>query len=146
MSCLGSVTAYENEALLYNQKALAIRKKILGENHPITANSYNDIGMVLLNGFGNFKDALSYYKKALGIFERELGEEHRYTANTYYCFAEAYYLKRDYSMALEYYQKAMHIYEKVLGKEHPDTTKVYLKIAEMNNSLLLYNHIHSSLL
>ena len=67
------------KALEYYQKALAIKEKVLGEEHPSTATSYNNIGGVF-DSRGDYPKALEYYQKALAIFEKVLGEEHPNTA------------------------------------------------------------------
>ena len=46
--------------------------------HPDTAMSYNNIGLVY-NSQGDYDQALEYCQKALEIFEKALGAEHPYT-------------------------------------------------------------------
>lgn len=52
-----------SEALEYLILALSIRTKVLGINHPDTADSYENIGDVYEKS-GNFQKALEYYNKA----------------------------------------------------------------------------------
>ena len=54
----------------------------LGEDHPDTAQSYNNIA-TNLNAQGRYDEAEPLYKKALEICERELGEDHPDTATSY---------------------------------------------------------------
>ena len=115
------------QAMNYYQKALAIREKVLGSEHPDTAASYNNIGL-LYHDQGDYPQALNYYQKALSIREKVLGMEHPGTARSYNNIGILYKVQGDFSKALSYYQKALAIYEKVLGLEHPDTAASYENI------------------
>jgi len=53
-----------NEALLYHQKALDMRRVLFGENHPDIADSYYEIGKIW-EELKKYKRALNYYQKAL---------------------------------------------------------------------------------
>jgi tetratricopeptide (TPR) repeat protein len=61
------------------EKALAIRKKVLGEEHPDTARGYNSLA-VNLNHQGQYAQAQPLLEKALAIRKKMLGEEHPDTA------------------------------------------------------------------
>ena len=71
-----------DEALVYYQKALTIRIKVLGEEHPDVATSYNNIGAAL-EAQGKYDEALVYYQKALTIRIKVLGEGHPDVATSY---------------------------------------------------------------
>ncbi len=64
------------------QKALITRETVLGEEHPDTATTYNDIAFVY-DSKGEYDKALEWFQKALIIRETILGKEHPDTANTY---------------------------------------------------------------
>src|SRR5262245_1414622 len=70
----------EAEAKL--REALAIRQKILGEQHPATAASYSNVGCYLYEQ-GKHVEALPLSRKALAISQQVLGEQHPETANCY---------------------------------------------------------------
>jgi tetratricopeptide (TPR) repeat protein len=57
------------------KEALAIRKKVLGENHPDYATSLNDLA-VLYYTMGNYTAAEPLYKEALAIHKKVSGENH----------------------------------------------------------------------
>ena len=57
------------------RKALEIRERVLGKEHPDTASSYNNVAYNL-NAQGRFEEAEVLYRKALDIFERMRGREH----------------------------------------------------------------------
>ncbi|WP_107831297.1 CHAT domain-containing protein [Campylobacter concisus] len=126
-----SATAYKYyqdgnypKSLEFLTKALEIREKALGKDHPDTATSYNNIGIVYKN-MGDYPKALEFYTKALDIYEKVLGKDHPSTALSYNNIGSVYSDIGDYPKALEFYTKALNIREKVLGKEHPDTAITY---------------------
>jgi len=123
-----------NNAIYVFKKALKIRKKILGEEHPDTAQSYNNLAELYRN-MGKYQKAEPLYLKALKIREKVLGEEHPDTASSYNNLAGLYKSIGDYQKAEPLYLKALEIREKVLGEEHPDTASSY------NNLALLYDNM-----
>jgi tetratricopeptide (TPR) repeat protein len=71
---------YDNQgdypkALEFHLKALNIREKVLGKEHPDIAMSYNNIGSVFFFQ-GDYPKALEYLQKALSILEKVLGPDH----------------------------------------------------------------------
>ena len=123
-----------DKALDYYKKALAIREKVLGTEHPDTATTYNNMAIVYKEK-GDYDKALEYYEKALAIVEKVLGTAHPSTATTYNGLAGVYYNKGNYDKALEYYEKALAIREKMLGTEHPDTATIYNNMASVYDDM-----------
>ncbi|MDE7274230.1 MAG: ATP-binding protein [Lachnospiraceae bacterium] len=109
-------------------KALWLRKKILGEEHPVTAMSYNNLAYVYRRQ-GEYKKAEELYKKGLGISEKVLGEKHPFTATSYNNLAGVYDRQGEYKKAEELYKKGLGIREKVLGEEHLSTATSYNNLA-----------------
>ena len=116
-----------NQALEYCNRVSKIDERVLGENHPDLAITYNNIGTVY-NSKGDYDTALQYYDKALKIRERVLGENHPALATTYCNIGNAYDNRGDDDTALEYLDKAMKIDERVLGENHPDLAVTYCNI------------------
>ena len=69
-------------ALEWEKKALAIREKKLGKEHPDTAISYNNMGLIYADT-GDKHQAISWFQKALEINEKMLGKEHPTAIKTY---------------------------------------------------------------
>ncbi|MBR5714343.1 MAG: tetratricopeptide repeat protein [Clostridia bacterium] len=120
-------------ALEYYKRAADLRREALGEEHPDTAASYNNIAGVYYVK-GEYDLALEYSEKALAIREKVLGREHPSTAGSYYNIGLVYYDKGEYDRALEYSKKVLAINEKVYGKEHPHTATSYNNIVKMYRS------------
>ena len=75
---LGSVYYSQSnylKAIEYYEKALAIKLKALGAEHPDVAVSYNNLGSVY-DSQGNNPKAIEYHEKALAIRLKALGAEH----------------------------------------------------------------------
>jgi tetratricopeptide (TPR) repeat protein len=67
-----------DEARQFHERALAVREKVYGEEHPSTANSLNNLG-ITLHEQGKHDEARRYYERALAIYEKIHGEEHPVT-------------------------------------------------------------------
>ena len=102
------------------ETALSSREKVLGPNHPDTANSLNNLG-ALLDSQGDFDGAKPYYERALAIHEKVLGPNHPDTALSLNNLGFLLRAQGDLDGAKPYYQRALAIHEKVLGPNHPKT-------------------------
>ncbi|MCD8354571.1 MAG: tetratricopeptide repeat protein [Clostridiales bacterium] len=124
---LGSVYGEQGkyaQAEEYYQKALNIRLKALGENHPDTATSYNNLG-VAYDDQGKLAQAEVCQRKALDIRLKVLGENHPSTAMSYNDLGNVYASQGKYAQAEDYYQQALDISYKVLREDHPNTAMFY---------------------
>jgi len=61
---------------------IAIRLKVLGEQHPHTANSYHNVA-ACLDRQGKHREAMPLFRRALAICLKVLGEQHPDTADSY---------------------------------------------------------------
>ena len=125
--------AFYDDALAVFTRLATMQLLLHGEEHPDTANSYNNIGYVY-GAKGDYDRAFEYILKALAIREKVLGEEHPDTASSYNNIGVVYNAKGDYDRELEYYLKALAIREKVLGEKHPDTATSYNNIGNVYSS------------
>jgi tetratricopeptide (TPR) repeat protein len=67
-----------DKALEYFQKALAIKLKQLGPDHPLVASSYNNIAF-LYKAKKDLPKAKEYWEKAYAICLKKLGPNHPHT-------------------------------------------------------------------
>ena len=65
-----------------NEKALEIRRRLLSDDHPKTADSYNNLAADLY-AQGKYAQAQPLYEKALEIDRRLLGDDNVETARIY---------------------------------------------------------------
>jgi tetratricopeptide (TPR) repeat protein len=116
------------EALPLLKQILALRRKVLGEEHPDTATSYSKVAANLY-AQGKYAEAAQGSRKALDIRRKVLGEEHPSTATCYNNLALSLKAQGKYAEAAEFYLKALDVTRKVLGEEHPDTANSYNNLA-----------------
>jgi tetratricopeptide (TPR) repeat protein len=115
----GALAAYA-EARPYLERALTIREKALGAEHPNTATILNNLGY-LLQEQGDLAGARRNYEHALAIREKVLGAEHADTATSLNNLGQFLQAQGDLAGARRYYERALTIQEKVLDVEHPNT-------------------------
>ena len=129
--------AYYSESLYYCMKVLAIREKVLPENHPDIATSLDNIGgvYVQLGEYEKIKQALEYCLKALTIKKKFLPENHPDIATLYNDVGSVYYKLGDHKQALEYYLKALAVAKKVLPVNHPNIATLYNNIGGLYGEL-----------
>ena len=113
-----------DKAIDYYEKALAIRLKVHGTEHPSTGRSYNNLGIVW-KVKGEYDKAVDYHEKALAIRLKVHGTEHPSTGNIYNNLGSIWKRKGEYDKAIDYYEKALAIHFKVHGTEHPSTGTSY---------------------
>jgi len=104
-----------------------------GEKHPVTASSYNNVGL-MNKMLGNYEASRKMYHEALGIYLSAVGKDHKsYAAalNNLGNLDRAQAQQDEtissmerlqlYGSAVEYFQEALAIREVELGEEHPHT-------------------------
>ena len=131
--CYTYERAQYTEAGLLLEQALTIRKEILGENHPDTAESLNNLGAFYWE-LGKDTDPEPLYKQALAIYETIPEERHTSKAKTLNNLAILYHHQGKYAEAEPLYEQARVIQEEILGKRHLATA------LSLNNLALLYHH------
>ena len=87
-----------DEAIPLAEKALAIRKKRLGDNHLDTAESLNNFALIY-ESQGRYSEAEPLYKEALAIIKQQLGDNHPSTASSLNNLAVLYNYQGRYSEA-----------------------------------------------
>jgi CHAT domain-containing protein len=108
------------EAVPLRRKILAIHQKVFGPEHPYTALSLNNLGL-LLQEQGDYAAARPYVEQALAFYKKVLGPEHPHTATSLNNLGFLLKAQGDYAGARPYYEQALAIYKKVLGSEHHHT-------------------------
>jgi CHAT domain-containing protein/tetratricopeptide (TPR) repeat protein len=117
-----------SEAQPLLEKVLALNRKVLGEEHPDTAASYNNLA-VNLHAQGKYAEAGPLYRRALAIRSEVLGEEHPATAASCNNVAMNLNAQGQYAQAQPLYEKALAMRRQVLGEEHPATAASYNNVA-----------------
>jgi tetratricopeptide (TPR) repeat protein len=102
------------------EKAVAIHRRLLTDDHPLTAAGYNNLAYNL-NAQGKYAQAQPLFEKALAIYRRLLTDDHPDTAISYNILAVNLNAQGKYAQAQPLYEKALAIRRHVLTDEHPDT-------------------------
>jgi tetratricopeptide (TPR) repeat protein len=141
---LGWINSLEDrwqEALEFYERALSLRRMTLGEEHPDTALSINNIGDYY-EATGSSDIAISYYEKALAIRRKVLGNEHPDTAASLSSIGSVYNNRGDLDRALDYGIQVLEIAQKLYVEEHPHTATslsnmgtIYRKRGDMDKAL-----------
>ena len=112
------------EVLEYFEKALAIRKKTLGEEHTDVAESHNNL-RVVYSHLAEYNKAEEHYEKALFIWKKIYGEEHAHVASSYNNLGTVFSHRGKYSKAKELYEKALFILKKIYYVGHKLVATIY---------------------
>lgn len=92
------------------KRALEIREKVLGPDHPDVAKQLNNLALLCQNQ-GKYEEVEKYYQRALQIYEKKLGPDDPNVAKTKNNLASAY-LKQGK------YKEAEVLYKQILTRAH----------------------------
>jgi tetratricopeptide (TPR) repeat protein/CHAT domain-containing protein len=101
------------------ERAVRIKEKALGPDHPDVARSLNNLANLLLL-VGDYTGARPCFERALAIQEKALGPDHPDVARSLNNLANLLDDTGDYARARQLYERALAIREKALGPDHPD--------------------------
>jgi tetratricopeptide (TPR) repeat protein len=107
------------------EKTLSIRRRLLTDDHPDTAESYNKLGMSLWR-LGKYAEAEPLLEKSLAIRRRLLTDVHPDTAAAYNNLALDLKYEAKYEQAQSLYEKALAIRRELFGDEGLETSESYL--------------------
>jgi CHAT domain-containing protein len=131
------------QALPLAEKAYQIRRKRLGEKHPNTLISLNNLAMTY-QGLGRLSEALPLSEKVYRLLKEMLGEKHPYTLASRNNLAQIYQDLGRLSEALPLLEKGYRLRKEVLGEKHPDTflsinnlAKIYQYLGRLSEALPL---------
>ncbi len=113
------------------ERARMLRRRELGEEHPDTLRSMNNLA-ILYADQGRYEEAEPLDVQTLQLMKRVLGDEHPDTLWSMNSLASLYIDQGRYEEAEPLYVKTLEIRKRVLGEGHPDT------LMSMGNLALLY--------
>jgi len=102
------------------ERALAIRRELLGADDPHTLASTSNMG-ILLRAQGKPADAEPYYHEALDGYRRVLGDDHPNTLLSINNMGFLLQARGKLTEAEPYFREALEGSRRVLGDDHPDT-------------------------
>jgi CHAT domain-containing protein/Tfp pilus assembly protein PilF len=119
------------EALPLVQKALNLRKQVLGERHPDYAQSLNNLAG-LYWAQGEYSKAEPLFRQALEIQKQVLGQRHPHYVQSLNNLASLYQDQGEYAQAKALFRQALDLRKEVLGEHHSDYAQ------SLNNLALLH--------
>ena len=114
------------------EQAVEIRRRELGDEHPGTLDSINNLGM-LFQYQGKYAEAEPLYREDLEVSRRTLGDEHPSTLISINNLGVLFQDQGKYSEAEALYREAVEVRRRTLGDEHPKT------LTSINNLGLLFD-------
>ena len=123
-----------NEALAPAERALAIRERVLGAEHPAIADSLNLVA-VILDDKHDYAQAEAPNLRALAIREKTFGQDHPDVARSLFNLAWLASVKEDFATAESMYRRALDIQERALGPDHSEVATT------LNDLALLYHEM-----
>jgi tetratricopeptide (TPR) repeat protein len=115
------------------RKVLAVRRRVLGEEHADTAASYLNLASALVNQ-GKYSEADSILQSSLAIKQRVLGEDHPGTSNAYSELGMLRTHQGRHTEAEPLYRKALAIRLLSMGENDSSTALSYNSLAaNLNN-------------
>jgi tetratricopeptide (TPR) repeat protein len=106
------------------EKLLELRRRLLTDDHPDTATSYNNVAYNF-NAQGKYAAAQPLLEKALEIRRRLFTDSHPDTAASYNNVAANLDDQGKYAVAQPLLEKALEIRRRLLTDDHPDTAASY---------------------
>jgi serine/threonine protein kinase/Tfp pilus assembly protein PilF len=119
------------DARTHFERALELRRRVLGAQNPETLNTVSRLGMAAFLQ-GKYPEAETLLSQTLEMERRVLGPEHPNTLSSMNSLARVYGAQGKYPQAEALHSKTLEIQRRVLGAEHPDT------LASMDNLATLY--------
>jgi CHAT domain-containing protein/tetratricopeptide (TPR) repeat protein len=123
-------TGKDDEALPLFERALEIRERVLGPEHPDIYHALHNVA-ILYELKGDLAKAESLNQRGLTIREKAVGPEHPDIGNSLNNLAIIYLKKGDYAKAELFYQRSLKIKEKALGPEHRDVSDPLHNLANL---------------
>lgn len=109
--------AKDIEAERLHKQALAIRRKILGDDHPDVASSLKNLADVY-SALRKYSDSERFHLEALAIREKAYGPEHADIAHSLNNLAIVYRIMGNHREAERLHLRALAIRKKIHGEEH----------------------------
>ena len=110
------------------EKVLEIDRRVLTDDHPDTADSYNHVAFILSEQ-GKYAQAQPLTEKALGIYRRLLSDDDPRTATEYGNLALNLTEQGKYAQAQPLHQQALEIKRRLFTDDHLDTAIGYDNLA-----------------
>ena len=110
------------------ERALSLRRKAVGESHPLVAESLTDLAS-LFQEWGDFARAKQHFSEATRILKGQRHPDDALQAHLLNELGRFYYATDQFQLAETSYAKAIVFSERAYGKNAPDTVTMRLNLA-----------------
>jgi tetratricopeptide (TPR) repeat protein len=131
LTCLNDLGDSFTQAIEYGQDLVADREQLLGDTHPDTLATRNNLALAY-KAAGRLDEAFSLFERTLADFEQVLGQDHPNTLASRSNLATTYQDTGRLDEAIPLFERTLADFEQVLGDTHPDT------LIARNNLALAY--------
>jgi tetratricopeptide (TPR) repeat protein len=122
IGCLNELGDSFAQATEYGQDLAADLERVLGDTHPDTLRSHNNLAAAYRDA-GRLDEAIPLYERTLADSERVLGDTHPDTLTSRNNLATAYEAAGRLDEAIPLLESTLADSERVLGDTHPDTLR-----------------------
>ncbi|MFI6744377.1 tetratricopeptide repeat protein [Nonomuraea sp. NPDC050451] len=119
-----------HRAVTFSERSLAGRQRVLGDDHPDTLTSRNNLAGAYRAW--DVARATSLFERTLADRQRVLGDDHPDTLTSRDDLALTYWVAGDLARATPLFERTLADRQRVLGDDHPDT------LTSRNNLALTY--------
>lgn len=126
-----------DEAKQRLERALALRQKLLGPEHPRSIYSLHDLTSVLAEQ-GRYEEARHSYERVLALMEKTLGPEHPQYIGTLSNLGELLARMGHHAEARQTLERAQALQDKVLGPKHPTSNALLYTLGKVLHQQQLY--------
>ncbi|MEV5136820.1 tetratricopeptide repeat protein, partial [Streptomyces syringium] len=133
-----------DRAIALFDRVLASRVQLLGDDHPATLTSRNNLAYAY-RSVGDLGQAIPLLERTLSDCVRVLGEDHPVTLTSRNNLAYAYQSAGDLGQAIPLYERTLADRARVLGEDHPDTLSsrnnlahAYLSAGDLGQAIPLH--------
>jgi serine/threonine-protein kinase len=127
-----------------HQRALALREKRLGPEHPHTGLSLNNLGRAL-HGLGRYEEARQLLDHALALREKVLGPDHPNNSLYLNNLGRALQGLGRYEEAKRLHERALALREKAMGPDDPLSANTFIYLGGALTKLGLYEEARQHL-
>jgi len=122
--------ARQPESRKLAERAIEIKQKLLGPDHPEVAKSLYNLAALLLQ-LPDYAGAKPLFERALAIREKALGPDHPDVAQSLNGLGALLGRTNDYAGARSLYERALTIREKILEPDHRDVAQSLYNLADL---------------
>jgi eukaryotic-like serine/threonine-protein kinase len=115
------------------QRAIDLRRRVLGEENPATLESLGSLAKAIYSQ-GAYAQAEALYARIIEVQRRVLGEDNRATLASMNDLISVYRDETKYPQAAELMRRALAIQRRTLGEENPETLRTMLNLAAVERN------------